>query len=379
MKRASLLLLLILSVLLPPRTARPCSPGCSEHEIAPPEASVVPANLPAVVIALKNGLGEVPTVITWTDDADVPVSFTKQDDGRWLLLKPDNLLTPGARYSVEVTYPHDCKPGVQARTFLAGPSEPLPFPTPTFLLKPTLVPDFMTARSGSCNARVQAATVRLELGPLDLGGFASIAALESLVDKARWALSLPGQASAPHGLFPAPFNAWKSPIELFSVCNADDSWLDFGLPEGAHEIALRVVIPGIEPGPLSPAADFTLECPEVQEDDPDAPDEVHLDDGSAEFASPDDQPDQQPPTDRPSEETASEDFNAQDTYDSAVATDQAPQAADLAPAAGSGGCAAHLALPGSFPYFSTLLLMTLGLVRRTRRTKRAVEQAHADG
>jgi hypothetical protein len=189
------------------------------------------------------------------------------------------------RYTVTVLLPNDCQSGKQTRHFTAGPVETLPDKPPLAGLESVSVKDFLTSRSGSCNARVPAAVAQLNLTELTLGGFHSTAALEAFVDGSRWGLSLPGEADDPQHVMPAPFNDWKSPLEIFSVCPSDDNWLEAGLAAGVHKVTLRVVIPGGLPGPLSAPIEVDLSCPaEPPEESPEAnvPDDVPIDsaDGS---------------------------------------------------------------------------------------------------
>jgi hypothetical protein len=377
LRKAGLPILLVTSILFSPTDARPCSIACSKHVIVPEEGSSVPANLPAVVVALKDGYPlQIQSPVTWTDDAGVPVPFTQEIlstqeiVGRWRLLKPDSELVPGVGYTVTVSLPNDCQGHSQTRHFVAGPSKPLPQAFPTFEVKSEVVDRFLTARSGSCNAWVQAALARLDVDPLELSGFEAVAALEAVVDGVRWGLSLPGQADAPLPLFPAPFNFWKSPIELFSVCNTDDTWLDTGLEPGMHNVALRVIIPGIEPGLLSPTEDFTLACPvEVPEVTPDA---ATGDDASTDFDGAVENPSETSearPEDDGVDEQSSQPEPLQDDG-AAKSTDEGTESPPEVSSKGA-GCAAQSRTPELTGAFWALLLMVAAV--RLRRAKTSAE------
>lgn len=253
--------LLFSIVVLAPRLASPCSPGCSTYVIAPGEGEVVPANIPAVVVALRSGPGQYQGAPTWVDQAGVAVQFDDSFDGRWRLLKPSVPLVPGTRYSVSVPIADQCG-GIaeQARQFVAGPSELLPAESPLVELQSLSVTSIHTARSGSCDGDVPAAVARLKLTGLELGGFRSTAVLETMVDGGRWAVSLPGEAELPKSISPTPFDDWKSTLVLFSGCPPDDGWSDMGLDQGHHSVALRIVVPGAPPGPLSTPLELTLSC-----------------------------------------------------------------------------------------------------------------------
>ncbi|MBN9682725.1 MULTISPECIES: hypothetical protein [unclassified Corallococcus] len=246
-----------------------------------PADSVVPANVPALVMA---SLGWPPVDsdslrLRTEDGADVEAQLLS-GPGRSGVLVPAAPLVPGTVYRLEG---HSPCPGASEEentataTFTAGPAVALPTTSGTLRAGPEQHGSFPVYGGASCSTEVQGSEVTLSFTPSP--------ELVPFLPWVHWTLEVDGQpwATAPHGAvepagtlrFMDRLQYLHVPLTVYSVCEFPQEQpppTDQGLAPGRHVATLRPVLEQ-SPTPL-PALEvsFELTCPEKEPEPEPVPD-----------------------------------------------------------------------------------------------------------
>jgi hypothetical protein len=284
---------LLLALGLAPQDARACSPAqCLPTLVSPADKAWIASDVPAFLFLPRlfwSGLEPSFTADNFALEAQdgTPVPFHVEQVDAMVALVLDAPLVGGTWYYLR--YPEYCPtytpldPPLQlARYFQAGQSPPRgTFEVPDVYPYLHQVETIRVATSnGSCMAEIQADVYRFGVDPSVLGGWEAICRVETLVDGARWALTLPGEpdfSSHPAG-DPATTNEGSHrPTVLFSNCGTRGQGDDDGLTPGEHQVEVRYLVHGSTIPIPSATFTVTLGCPDpLPEPTPDAIDNFDL-------------------------------------------------------------------------------------------------------
>jgi hypothetical protein len=255
-----------------------CSPQmCVGGQFLPTEATVVPANAPAIWWwpDRSNGTGDLALPI---DDSSYDLTLLDQGTETTLAVHMD----PGPPFGGFFLVPKDPMPvgktirvrganfcqnatGVLDDTasvavFETSASSPLPTDLGVLVATPNVVEPLVLADgSGSCSSTVTAATVRVTL-ELSTGAlpWRDVFAFETVVDGEPWGGS--------HHVAREPVigSSWEGRgVDLmFSICETPAGSMPVVEPldEGGHEVKMRAWLPGSSTVVETPSIVFTLSC-----------------------------------------------------------------------------------------------------------------------
>ena len=270
---------LLLALALAPRDAHACSPAqCMPTLVSPTDKAQVATDVPAFLflprLSWVSGLEPSFTADRFALEAQdgTQVPFHVEQVDAMVALVLDVPLVGGTWYYLR--YPEYCPtytpldPPLQlARYFQALPSQPRgTFEVPDiYPYQHQVETTRVVTSSGSCTTEIQADVYRFGVESSVLGGWEAISRVETLVDGARWALTLPGEpdfSSYPSG-DPATTNAGdRRPTALFSNCGPRTPGDDDGLTPGEHRVEVRFLVHGSTIPIPSATFTVTMGCPD---------------------------------------------------------------------------------------------------------------------
>jgi hypothetical protein len=258
-----------------------CSPQmCVGGQFLPTEATVVPANAPAIWWwpDRSNGTGDLALPI---DDSSYDLALLDQGTETTLAVQ----IEPGPSFGGFFLVPKDPMPAgktirvrganfcqnatgvlddtASVAVFETSASAPLPTDLGVLMATPSVVEPLVLADgSGSCGSTVTAATVRVTL-ELSAGAlpWKDVFAFETYVDGESWGGS--------HHIAREPVigSSWegRGMDLMFSICETPAGSFPVVEPldEGSHEVKMRAWVPGSSTVVETPSIQFTLSCDET--------------------------------------------------------------------------------------------------------------------